>query len=305
VGFIPLNDLGAGTYQGKPGGLYPGGQNVPPVAYLNAGKAKAAAVQPINGKIVVLSQAFSNPYQEFPQFQAQAASDPAVNPAVVTINGASGGGDAWAWQNPTNEVWARADEELAAQGLSRADVQVIWFKTVRIGSPAEVLFPTDATQLQQYTRTWVANMEAAYPNLKLSYISTKTYAGNAQVGYSTEPRAYQGGFAAKWLIEERINGTVTGPAHLAWGPYLWADGTKPRSDGLTWPCNEFDKDGVHPGPAMEAKVGTILLNFFKTVPTTKTWFLTNGQPGPTATPAPPVRATLTPTASPTATPAPR
>ena len=34
VGFIPLTDLGAGTYQGYEGGLYPNGQNIPPPDYL-------------------------------------------------------------------------------------------------------------------------------------------------------------------------------------------------------------------------------------------------------------------------------
>lgn len=30
TGLVPLNDLGAGSYAGYPGGLYPGGANVPP-----------------------------------------------------------------------------------------------------------------------------------------------------------------------------------------------------------------------------------------------------------------------------------
>ena len=29
---------------------------------------------------------------------------------------------------------------------------------------------------------------------------------------------------------------------MAWGPYLWADGEVPRSDGLQWFCSDFASD---------------------------------------------------------------
>ncbi len=63
VGFIPLTDLSAGTYQGFAGGLYPNGLNRPPDSYLDAGMAAVRMIQPLNsagqpdpgGKIVLLS----------------------------------------------------------------------------------------------------------------------------------------------------------------------------------------------------------------------------------------------------------
>ncbi|OLD77007.1 MAG: hypothetical protein AUI33_04520 [Ignavibacteria bacterium 13_1_40CM_2_61_4] len=48
VGFLPLNTLGAGLYKGKQGGLYPGGNNVPPVAHANAGFQFARSVTTLN-----------------------------------------------------------------------------------------------------------------------------------------------------------------------------------------------------------------------------------------------------------------
>lgn len=311
IAATPLTDLGAGSYQGKQGGLYPGGSNTPPATYLQAGLERAAAVQPIGGKIVVLAQGFSNPNHEFPTFQALAAADPAVNPAIVTVNGASGGEDALEWQDPTDDAWTKADAALAAKGVGRSDVQVIWLKTVRIGE--QQAFPTYPERVRNWTRTWVANAEAAYPNLKLVYLSSRTYGGYTVQNLNPEPWSYYTGFSVKWLIEERITGATTGTAWLGWGPYLWANGTQPRGDGLTWQCGDFEADGTHPGPVGEDKVAQRLLTFFKTDPTTQSWFLSPASvptetplptTEPTSTVAPTHTATLTAVPTLTATPEP-
>jgi hypothetical protein len=89
----------------------------------------------------------------------------------------------------------------------------------------------------------------------------------------------------RWLIQKQIagdkalncdpaRGEVVAPV-LLWGPYLWADGVKPRkSDGLIWSREDLAKDGLHPSkPSGERKVGGLLLKFFKTDPTAKSWFL--------------------------------
>ncbi len=58
-----------------------------------------------------------------------------------------------------------------------------------------------------------------------------------------------------------------------WGPYLWADGANPRSDGVTWQLREFGDDGTHPNASADLMVGTMLLTFFRTSPFTRCWFL--------------------------------
>src|SRR5258705_13779595 len=48
VGLVPLVDLGAGSYRGFPGGLYPGGTNFRPVGHESAGVAIARAIVPLD-----------------------------------------------------------------------------------------------------------------------------------------------------------------------------------------------------------------------------------------------------------------
>ena len=57
-----------------------------------------------------------------------------------------------------------------------------------------------------------------------------------------------------------------------WGPYVWADGTHPRSDGVTWNCADCDPDGTHPSAQDAEKLGRMTLGFFTTDLTTRTWF---------------------------------
>jgi hypothetical protein len=98
-GLVPLPDLGAGTYQGAPGGLYPGGRNTPPKAHLEVGLALAKKLVPLDaegqpaesGKIVLLSIGMSNTTQEFQAFQRLAAREAGLNRKLVLVDGAQGG----------------------------------------------------------------------------------------------------------------------------------------------------------------------------------------------------------------------
>src|ERR1700720_4061073 len=67
---------------------------------------------------------------------------------------------------------------------------------------------------------------------------------------------------------------------IGWGPYLWANGTIPRSvDGLTWLRTDFDPaDYTHPSiPVGQRKFGSLLLDFFKMSPQSQPWFPSAGQ----------------------------
>ncbi len=291
VGFVPLTDLGTELHMGASGGLYPDGQNAPPADHLAAGLAQAQAIQPLaadgspsgDGKIGFISVGMSNAALEFNAFLRLANDDPAKNDSVVLLNGAQGG---WTSnklaENPDAEYWQVLDQRLTDNGLTPDQVQVVWLKEARGGVKNEP-FPQEPQILQAQLQTIVQTIQARYPNVKIVYLASRIYGGYATGPLNPEPIAYHSGFAVKWLIEAQINGEpqlnydpaqgeVTAP-WLAWGPYLWADGLTPRSDGLTWPCSDFADDGTHPGDPARDKVAAMLLDFFKTDETARVWFL--------------------------------
>jgi hypothetical protein len=129
----------------------------------------------------------------------------------------------------------------------------------------------------------VHNLLQRYPNIKLVYLSSRTRSYVYWNGLNPEPGAFETGFAVKWLVEAQLNGDpdlnydpadgqVTSP-YLSWGPYLWADGANPRSDGLTWTQADLADDCTHPSASGITKVAAQMLAFFKTDATAQPWFL--------------------------------
>jgi hypothetical protein len=306
----PLNDLGSNLYLNQfPGGLYPNGSNALPAAHLAEGVARANSIQPLNtlgqpdpanGKYVLLSIGMSNATQEFSggggplgfspySFMGQAAFYPTVNrDRLVIFNGARGGQTTSTWDSPTDLNYANIADALTTSDLSEAQVSAVWVKTANAG-PANSLpsQQADAFALKTGFGNIARALRVRYPNLKLVFFSSRTYGGYATTQLNPEPYAYESGFGVKWVIESQINqmaGLGTDPQAgdlnytssaplLAWGAYLWADGTNPRSDGLVWTRSDFGNDGTHPSNAGRAKVGSLLLDFFLTSDLTRPWFV--------------------------------
>jgi hypothetical protein len=278
VGYPPLMDMASGTYRGFSGGLYLGGSNLPPRFYSEQGLEASREVQPIEGKIVLLSIGMSNTTQEYQGFKRLADVDPARNPAVLVVDGAQGGQDAERIRRPDAPYWQVVDQRLAAAGASRIHVQAAWLKQAIAGENRP--FPADAAGLQGALRDIVGIMRDRYPNLRLIYLSSRIYAGYATTQLNPEPYAYQSGYAVKWLIEERIRGRWDGGPWLGWGPYLWTDGLAGRSDGLQWTCADVQQDGTHPSTSGVNKVAKLLLAFFKRDPTASMWFVRDEDAAP-------------------------
>jgi hypothetical protein len=288
VGFKPLAELASATYKGYTGGLFPGGKNERPWTHDSAGRALAQQIKPLNqsglvdlanGKIVLLSIGMSNTTQEFSVFKHLADSDGAKNQRLTIVDGAQGGQTAAIIANPNASFWTVVDQRLTAGGVSSQQVQIVWLKEAD-ATPSQA-FPTHALALENELVTIAQILKSRYPNIKLTYVSSRTYGGYATSTLNPEPYAYESGFSVKWLIEKQINGDTSlmysgskaKSPWLSWGPYLWVDGLTPRTDGLTWQCSDCQSDGTHPSPTGQTKIANLLLSFFKSDPTANSWFL--------------------------------
>jgi hypothetical protein len=289
TGLIALTDLGTGTYKGEQGGLYPGGSNVIPPQHLKAGIRLARRVRPLdagghpspNGKIVLLAIGFSNPFMEFPVFAKAAAAEPHLNSHLVMVNGCVPGMASSTIANLQAQYWQQVARALKIAGVTPQQVQTVWLKEV-VPWPHQP-FPVEAKQLQGDMEATLHILHGHFPNLKLTYLATRTYGGYTEVGGSPEPWAYETGFGVKWVVADQLENKpqmnfdpVRGPAvvpWVEWGPYFWTDGVKGRKDGFVYLRADTGGDGLHPSPQGQARIAALLLAFFKSDPTTQPWFL--------------------------------
>lgn len=184
------------------------------------------------------------------------------------------------WVDPQGRAWLEADRRLRASRLSPQQVQVAWVKLANknpIGDLNE-----HGQQLAEDTTAVVQNARARFPNLRIVYLSSRTYGGYSVGSLNPEPFAYEGGFVVRRLIQSQqagqaaLNwdsnrGEIRAPL-LVWGPYLWADGVRPRkADGLTWQADDFS-DAIHPNERGRQKVGDLMIDFFKNNALASPWF---------------------------------
>jgi hypothetical protein len=183
--------------------------------------------------------------------------------------------------------------------VTAAQVQVVWLKqtdaTLNPGqlkmlgvkdyeSPLRQGFPRGTRTLQGELKTIVRTFPRFFPNVKMVFLSSRTYGGWALREGNREPFSYETGYAVKWLIEQQIhgdkelnydsaNGDVKAP-WLSWGPYLWANGDVKRKDGFSFQLDDFrENDRMHHSPQGQKKIGMLLLGYFKSDPIARTWFV--------------------------------
>jgi hypothetical protein len=259
---LPLSDRDIGDPahwylgSGEPG-LYPGGGNLPTAAHLAYGLSRTAAIRPLPSALLPTSApaigfvavGMSNANQEWGRFAWLAANGARHNARVILVDAAQGGTDASEMDEASEPYWNFFNQRVAAAGLGLDQIQVVWLKQSIQGGAGP--FPTGASTLQQSLAGIVDVLQARCPNLQMVLLSSRIWGGG-------EPWNFETAFAVKGLITSQVDaiapGTETRP-WLVWGPYLWADGLNPRSDGLFWdPALHLEADLTHPSAGGEQQV---------------------------------------------------
>jgi hypothetical protein len=301
---VPLNDLGPRPYLwGWYGGLwdqYNTGDATIPADHLAAGMKQAAMITPRdtdgipdpNGKIVFMSVGYGNTEKTFEQFRSMVAADPHVNhDSLVLLNAAGDHLDATKWDFPWKMLWTTLDSSvLLPAGVTPAQVQVVWIQQINENPyiPLPIQY-ADSYLLKATIADILRQLKQEFPNLQIAYLSSPEYAGYDTTKTLGEPFAYEDGFSARWVILGQIEfihkgemwdprigdlSYVEGKAPWAtWGPYLWANGTTPRSDGLTWQRSDFGEDGFALSEAGARKSAGLLMKFLVSEPTAAGWFM--------------------------------
>ncbi|HBJ86389.1 MAG TPA: hypothetical protein DDZ88_21540 [Verrucomicrobiales bacterium] len=280
----PLTDMTSDeTYEGEDGGLYGKGSNEPPEALQKAAADALAQIKPLdaegkpsdNGKIVLVSISMSNATQEFSFFKQIADKDPRKSDKLTIVDCAQGGQAMAEWVPADGGPWREAMNRLERAGVSPEQVQVAWIKLANKGPTGSM--SDHLAKLEADTTTVLHNARKRFPNLRIAYLGSRIWAGNASGGLNPEPYAYESAFAARHLIQKQLSGdeslaSAKSPL-LLWGPYLWAEGEKGRKlDDLKYVKDDFSGDGVHPSNSGREKVAKQLLEFFATSPLAKGWF---------------------------------
>ena len=289
--FKPLSEMSADDrYKGEDGGLYGAGRNTPPDAQRKAADAELKQIVPLDtngkpaadGKIVFISISMSNATQEYSRFKKLADEDPAKSLRVAIVDCAQGGQAMAEWVDPKGRPWEEAERRIKAAGVAPPQVQVAWVKLANKGPRGDL--QEHGKKLEKDTLAVLQNARAKYPNLRIAYLGSRIYAGYAGSALNPEPYAYESAFVVRWLIQQQVKGdaelncdaargAVKTPL-LLWGPYLWANGTTPRQgDQLVWKREDLAGDGTHPSDSGRAKVARLLLDFCKTDPLARPWFV--------------------------------
>jgi len=291
------------TFEGYEGGLYPGGSNEIPIAHKRRGIQISKTLLPLdtlgnvdfeNGKVVFAGLGASTAGNTWNHFVDKVESEPGINPCLQVVNGCQGAKGLEIMIDTANLKWYWYENvlpKLYDQGVTPEQVQAIW---IRSASKEDTImeFPLFPNAIADKYAALMPILQDTFPNIKLAFVSGFFYGGYADTAKAfydvvVEPGSYWTNYSVKWLVERQISGDTTlvyrgadrKSPWIGWGPHTWSDGTRANTyDSLFWDCElDFAPDGggYHLTNAGKDKDSDLMMEWAKTNPVTKRWFLDN------------------------------
>lgn len=283
--YTPVSELTKETFHGYSGGKYPGNSNAIPFAHFSRGMELANRITPLDregnadsvGKVGFVILGFSTAAMTGNVFKWIYSMKQADSQFTIAI-GAQGGMDINAMIDPGSGYWEKADSDIRAEGLTNAQIQLAWVSTGDMLF-SEPEFPAYSLTLADKYRDLLYTMQRHYPNLKIAFLSDRTFAGyidDKGPQKLAEPTAYFTGWAVKFFISRQLQ-QEAGYSYLEmpfvdWGPQLWTNGAAGNSKNYRWDCDDAAKGGIHPTAKGRSKEALVLYHFFSHHPYTSRWF---------------------------------
>jgi lysophospholipase L1-like esterase len=190
--------------------------------------------------------------------------DPSANLRVRMFGAGAHDAGAASFADPNCSCWADFDAKLTGK-FSPAQVQAIMIQAPNVHSS-----DTDPeANAEQWHRNVLAILDIAhakYPNLQVVYVMHGWYGGHDKLGRTPEPNGFHED-ARTQLVQD----TYGGPIPFVGGLSIWADGERPRYDGLTLTRSDVLTDGLHFTAAGAAKYGQRLWRTLKADPSARGW----------------------------------
>lgn len=285
----PIDVIGTGTFRDSIGGSYPDGSNTASGDYAANLLAASKSIVPLDtlgnpsrtakAKVVFISLGGSTGGHNMKSLKSKTAGNPLTNPKLLLLSCNNGTGDASLndIMNPAAAYWAHVTQIIKGGKSSYRQVQIVYLETE--DSSTYVAWPGRPNVVKGELENCLRILKDQFPNLKVVYTLARTRTFSSSALWNREPSPYYFGWAAKWAIQDQING-VPGTEYkgknavapmLTWGFYQWADSLPRSTDGFYWRKSET-ADGLHANAVGQDTLSNRFQRFLLTDPYASTWY---------------------------------
>jgi hypothetical protein len=230
-------------------------------------------------KITFISLGGSTGGHNMKSLKSKTTGNPLTNPNLLLLSCNNGSGDASLndIMNPAAIYWNHVTQIIKGGKSSYRQVQIIYLETE--DSSTYVAWPGRPNQVKSELESCLRLIKQKFPNVKVVYTLARTRTFSSKAIWNREPSPYYFGWAAKWAIQDQING-VPGTEYkgsnavapmLTWGFYQWADSLPRSTDGFFW-RKSLTADGLHANAVGQDTLSNRFQQFLLTDPYASIWY---------------------------------